>query len=91
MESWHLGFSLRIEAAAEPSIDYRPHIGDMVRLADEFHLPCSGRAGDCAAAAAHTFLGIDNGLLQAGYGILFHLDRAKLTSLQAFAATFAFP
>jgi hypothetical protein len=90
MESRHLGSSLTIEVAAELSIDDRPHIGDMLRRADEFHLPCSGRAGDCTAAAAHAFLGIDKGLLQAGYGIFFHLNRVKLASFPAFAATFAF-
>jgi hypothetical protein len=90
MESWHLGSSLRIEAAAEPSIDHRPHIGDMLRRADEFHLARSGRTGDCTAATAHAFLGIHKGLFQAIYRILFHPGRVKLTSFQAFAATFAF-
>jgi hypothetical protein len=90
MESRHLGSSLTIEGAAELSIDDRSDIGDMLRRADEFHLPCSGRAGDCAAATAHAFLGINKGFLQSGCGILFHLYRIELASFAAFTATFAF-
>jgi hypothetical protein len=90
MESRHLGSSLTIEASEELSIDDRAHIGDMLRRADEFHLPRSGWAGDCTAAAAHAFLRVHKGFLQPGCGILFHLNRVKLASFPAFAATFAF-
>jgi hypothetical protein len=44
------------------SIDYRPHIGDMLCRADKVHLPSPVRAGNHTAATAHAFLCIDKSL-----------------------------